>query len=122
MEDPAQAITGTVSDWRRELRLLEQQLVDAERLLVSLGQGDAAAHEEAVETYLAAPSWAPTRGIGRMPQELVGRAEALLTRQRELSARIAAALSAQGHQRGFADRVRSLTSTKPGPVYLDVQA
>lgn len=107
--------------WRTELGRLEQQLDEAENLLASASNGTSH-DDDVVERYLAQPQWAPTPGIGRMPQEYVAAAEALLVRQRDLAGRIEVFMQGVKRQRSVTDRIHGATTVRARPVYLDVQA
>ena len=111
--------TSADTAWHAELLRMESHLSAAEGLLLS---DTAEASRESFEEYLQSPPWTPTPALGPLPEALAARARALLERQQELSARIAAAMELNTRQRGFAHRVQEATATRPRPVYLDVQA
>lgn len=107
--------TVAVSPWLDELDRLEAELEAVRALLSSREQGSGA---EAVDTA----SWTPTAGLGPLPRDLVPRAEALLTSQRQVQLDLSLAMAATSRQRDFAARVTDATAVPAAPAYLDVSA
>jgi hypothetical protein len=95
--------------WEIELDRLELDVVRAERLLKGL-QG------------LPTDPWIPPAVPGRMPDDLVMRAQDLLDRQGRASKRLKESLSAAQQQIAYADRVTGSLGRPAAPVYLDVEA
>ena len=95
--------------WESVLDDLERHVEHAERLV---GSPDA----EAV------PDWEPPAHLGPLPHHLLGRAQLLLDRQREVIGRIPPLLGATRQQLQVGRRIGHATTRPTAPVYLDVNA
>ena len=95
--------------WREALDRLEAHAERAERML----QGHRTAED--------AP-WTPPTDLGPIPDEFLPRARLLLERQQRLMSAIPRILTDTRQQQRVADRVSDATTTRSGPVYLDITA
>jgi hypothetical protein len=96
--------------WEAELDRLELEVLRVERLLKGLAA-------------LPTEPWTPPTIPGQMPADLVGRAQALLDRQDQVTGQLGSALASAHKQIAYGDRVSDATSPAPaGPVYLDLEA
>ncbi|WP_062382539.1 hypothetical protein [Demequina iriomotensis] len=96
--------------WERTLAELELDVDEAERML-------AAAY---IPPEAPTRTWRPPVGIGPMPASLEARARALLARQVDVSARLAAAAS-DSRRHGRAISQLTAGASTP-PVYVDIPA
>ncbi|HEX2895370.1 MAG TPA: hypothetical protein VHO29_15325 [Marmoricola sp.] len=96
--------------WEAELDRLELDVLRVERILKGLGA-------------LPTEPWTPPAIPGQMPADLLGRAQALLDRQEQVTAELGNALVSAQKQIAFGDRVTNATGQGPArPVYLDLEA
>lgn len=96
--------------WQCELDLLELDVLRIEQLPKDL---------ETVPTG----SWTPPAIPGRLPVDLVPRAQELLDRQHRARRHLATALAAAREQMIYIGRVSEASGcAAPAPVYLDVDA
>ncbi|MCZ4499399.1 MAG: hypothetical protein JWQ74_1952 [Marmoricola sp.] len=96
--------------WETELERLELEVISVERLIRGL---DAAPIEP----------WRPPAVLGSMPVDLAARAQDLLTRQRQASKALTAALEQAQKQVAYAGHVIDITGRFPAePVYFDLEA
>ncbi|WP_305709886.1 hypothetical protein [Nocardioides sp.] len=93
--------------WSAALDRLEQELVLVERLLLE------------ADPEVGEPWEAPVL-LGRMPMDLVPRAQEIQRRQVELHRRLAEAMQSNRRHQAVADRAHQLAPTPP--AYLDTTA
>jgi hypothetical protein len=113
---PVGAVPQDAPDWDRAwaqaLTDLEVAADEAERLL-------SMAHLPSTAQVAQVAAWRPPHGLGPLPYSLKERAEALVSRQRDLARRTAEAARMSRRQARVADQL----STRPPavPVYLDAE-
>ena len=101
--------------WESVLERLELDLVRAEGTLSDSNPPDP---EPSTEPW--AEPWAESHAAPPIPADLLPRAQALLSRQREVCDRLAAAASSVRRQEALAARMGRAVA--PPSVYLDVDA